>query len=49
MTGDMVKDVDVADDVDFKPADRQIYAYNLTSGVAFENNGMNHRHHSSLF
>lgn len=35
MTGDFVK----AATETFKPSDRQIYSYNLTTGLQFENNG----------
>ena len=44
MTGDFKKttdaDADADADADFKPSDRQIYCYNLTTGgFVFENNG----------
>eukprot|EP00041_Stephanoeca_diplocostata_P000282 m.14078 g.14078 ORF g.14078 m.14078 type:complete len:479 (+) comp10298_c0_seq2:141-1577(+) len=39
MTGDMVKDGAAESALSFKPANRQIYAYNLSSGQAMQNNG----------
>jgi hypothetical protein len=39
MTGDFSKAGDEIDDGTFKPSDRQIYAYNFSSGVVFANNG----------